>query len=312
MDTDPNSEVSALLDALDVPTEQDATADTGSEAEGQEDSQAASAADEQQQDEASDDANDEGQEEQASQVIEFDGKQWELPPGTPPEIAEGVKKMADDLKADYTRKRQAAAEEEKAVKETAKTLQELSHIAQATHAKSAQILVLSQQLQQLEQVDLSTLADSDPAQAIRVQSAITRLQRELQGEQMGLQQLAAQERQKLQAEKQRRQAEMVAKAPEVIPGFNEKVNQELLQTVTECGFSAQEVAELADVRMLKLINLARLGLQFQKQAKPAAMKKVAEAPRVVKPQAPLPRRENQSALDRLQKTGRAEHLVNFL
>ena len=42
------------------------------------------------------------------------------------------------------------------------------------------------------------------------------------------------------------------------------------------------------------------------------MKKAADAPKVIKPQAPAPRKQNQSALDRLKKTGRASELVNFL
>jgi hypothetical protein len=51
--------------------------------------------------------------------------------------------------------------------------------------------------------------------------------------------------------------------------------------------------------------------QLQAQ-KPQAMKKVAEAPRSIKPQAPAPKRENQSAAERLKKTGRASELINFL
>jgi hypothetical protein len=46
--------------------------------------------------------------------------------------------------------------------------------------------------------------------------------------------------------------------------------------------------------------------------KPEAMKKVAEAPKVIKPQAPAPRRENKSAAERLRSTGRPSELINFL
>ncbi len=102
MDTDPNPEVSALLSALDDSPVNEAT-ETG-EAESTEELETGSADESAQVDEASED-----QEPAAALVVEFYGKKWELPQGTPPELAEGVKKMADDLKADYTRKTQSSA-----------------------------------------------------------------------------------------------------------------------------------------------------------------------------------------------------------
>jgi hypothetical protein len=39
---------------------------------------------------------------------------------------------------------------------------------------------------------------------------------------------------------------------------------------------------------------------------------VAEAPKVIRPAAPQPKKPNQSALERLKKTGRPSELVNFL
>lgn len=303
MDTDPNPEVSSLLEALDDSPVVEATDEVG-EVEAQDEGQDTSA-DEQHQDEASEDEN------PAPLVVEFDGKKWELPPGTPPDVADGVKKMADELKADYTQKRQRDAEEAKQVKETAKTLQELAHIAAVTQQKAVELSIVQRQIAQIEAVDWNALAESDPHQAIKLQAQYQQLQRSMQQGQAELQQLSAAERQKLQADKDRRRSELLKAAPELIPGFNAKVNQELLEAVSHCGFAAEEVADLADPRMLKLINLARIGLQVQQSA-PKALKKVAEAPKVMKPQAPAPKRENQSAADRLKKTGRATELINFL
>ena len=168
MDTDPDSEVSSLLAALDdSPTVEDT--DELGELEAQDDDQEASA-DEQQQDEASEDEN------PAPLVVEFDGKKWEFPQGTPPEVADGVKKMADELKADYTQKRQRDAEEAKQVKETAKTLQELAHIAQATQTKAVELTIVQRQIAQIEAVDWNALVESDPQQAIKLQAQYTQLQ----------------------------------------------------------------------------------------------------------------------------------------
>lgn len=304
MDTDPNSEVSSLLAALDdSPAVEDTDAEVG-ESEAQDEGQEASA-DEQQQDEASED------ESPAALVVEFDGKKWELPQGTPPEVAEGVKKMADELKADYTRKSQARAEEERRVKQTAQTLQELQQIAAATQQKTVELTLVQRHIAQIEGVDWNALTETNPQQAIRLQAEYTRLQSALNKGTAEIQQLAAIERQRIDAEKQRRKAELLAKAPELIPGFNEKVNQELLEAVTYCGFSSEEAADISEPRLLKLINLARIGLQLQKST-PKTLKKVADAPKAIRPQAPAPKRENQSAVERLKKTGRATELINFL
>ena len=313
MDTDPNSEVSALLDALDDSTELEVTANEGSEAQGQEDEQNTSAAQEQQTEEASDDENAVDQEEQASTVIEFDGKQWELPPGTPPEVAAGVKKMADDLKADYTRKRQAAAEEEKQVKQHAQNLSELRQIMAATEEARSQRNLVQWQISQIESEDWATLANQDPARAAGLQQQHQKLTRALQQLDGHMQQLTQAEQQRMAQGRQLAESEVEKAVADLIPGFNERINQQLLEAAMHCGFTAEEAATAArtSLPVLKLINLARIGLEFQK-AKPAALKKVAEAPRVVKPQAPPARRENQSAFDRLKKTGRAEELVNFL
>jgi hypothetical protein len=303
MDTDPNPEVSALLSALDDSPKPEAT-DTG-EAESTGELEAGSA-EESAQDEASDD------QEQGPVKVEFDGKTWELPPGTPPELAAGVKKMADDLKADYTRKTQSIAEMRRQTEETAKATQQQAELIAVSATKVVELREVQRQIEQIEAIDFNALADQDPQQAIRLQAAHTRLiqsreakQREVFETQQQAQALTAQQR-------QRQKAELLAAAPELIPGFNEQINNELLQVVLHCGFTAEMAQDIGSKELLKLINLARLGWKFEQQAKPTAMKKVAEAPKVIKPQAPMPKRENKSAADRLRTTGRASELINFL
>lgn len=304
MDTDPNPEVSALLSALDETPKNEGTGEAGEpdvlEAEQQDSAEEA-------QPEATEDEN----EAPASLVVEFDGKQWEFPSGTPPEIAEGVKKVADELKADYTRKRQVAAEEEKQVRAQAQQLQESQQIAAATFEKSVELSLLARQIQQIESIDWSTLASTDPGRASELQMAHVKLTRQAQTLQAQLQQLAEHERQKLQMSKREAAQKLNDAAKDLIPGFNDKINNELLQTILHCGFRPEEAADITRPELLKLINYARMGLALEKN-QPKAMKKAADAPKVIKPSAPAPRKENQSALDRLKKTGRASELVNFL
>ena len=195
MDTDPNPEVSALLSALDETPKDDDTGETG-ESENLEADEQDSA--EEAQPEAPEDEN----ESPAKLVLEFDGKQWELPPGTPPEIAEGVKKVADELKADYTRKRQVAAEQEKTIRQHAEALQESQQIAAATFEKSLELSLINRQIQQIESIDWQALANEDPSRASVLQMEHTKLMRQAQALQGQVQQMAMYERQKLQTTKQ--------------------------------------------------------------------------------------------------------------
>lgn len=302
MDTDPETEVSALLSALDDAPVTEAT-ETG-EAEVQETQAQGSA--EEAQEEGTKDEND-----AAPLVVEFDGKKWELPPGTPPELAEGVKKMADDLKADYTRKSQARAEEERRVRQEAEQLAEIRQIVAVTHEKQVELSIMQRQMQQIETVDFQTLAQTNPQQAIALQAQYTRLQAAISRTSAEIQGLAGHERARIEQDKAAKKDALLREASNLIPGYNEQINKELLEAVVDCGYSPEEVAGITDPRLLKLINLARIGRQVQQSAS-KGLKKAADPPKAIKPQAPQPKKENKSALDRLKTTGRASELINFL
>lgn len=304
MDTDPNPEVSALLSALDDSPMPEAT-ETG-EAESTGELEAGSAEESAQVDEASED-----QEQAAPLVVEFDGKKWELPPGTPPELADGVKKMADDLKADYTRKTQSIAEMRRQAEETAKATQQQAELIAASATKVVELREVLRQIEQIEAIDFNALADQDPQQAIRLQAAHTRLlaqkeakQREVFESQQQAQALTAQERQRALANA----AEELKKA---LPDFTPQMAQAIRENTKAYGFTDAELENVTDHRLVLALRDAMAWRQLQAK-KPEAMKKVAEAPRVIKPQAPAPKRENQSALERLRKTGRASELINLL
>lgn len=304
MDTDPSPEVSALLSALDDSPMPEAT-ETG-EAESTGELEAGSADESAQVEEASED-----QEQAAPLVVEFDGKKWELPPGTPPELADGVKKMADDLKADYTRKTQSIAEMRRQAEETAKATQQQAELIAVSATKVVELREVQRQIEQIEAIDFNTLADQDPQQAIRLQAAHTRLiqqreakQREVFESQQQAQALTAHERQRALANA----AEELKKA---LPDFTPQMAQAIRENTKAYGFTDAELENVTDHRLVLALRDAMAWRQLQAK-KPEAMKKVAEAPRVIKPQAPAPKRENQSALERLRKTGRASELINLL
>lgn len=304
MDTDPNPEVSALLSALDDSPQPEAT-DNG-EAESSEELEAGSAEESAQVDEASDD-----QEQVAPPVIEFDGKKWELPKGTPPELAEGVKKMADELKADYTRKTQSVAELNRQAQETAKAAQQQAELVAASATKVVELREVLRQIEQIEAIDFNALADQDPQQAIRLQAAHTRLiqqkeakQREVFESQQQAQALTAQER-------QRALSNAAQELKKALPDFTPQMAQAIRENTKAYGFTDAELENVTDHRLVLALRDAMAWRELQAK-KPEAMKKVAEAPKVIKPQAPAPKRENKSAAERLRNTGRASELINFL
>jgi hypothetical protein len=98
-----------------------------------------------------------------------------------------------------------------------------------------------------------------------------------------------------------------------IPGFNLEKEAPRLRDAAQkrYGYSPEELAEISDGRFTLMLHDALKWRELQ-TAKPQALKKVADAPKVIKPAAPQPKRENQAALERLRKTGRAENLVDFL
>jgi hypothetical protein len=303
MDTDPNPEVSALLSALDDSPPQEAT-DTG-EAEGAEELETGSADDESAQDEASDDA------EPTPLKVEFDGKTWELPPGTPPELAQGVKKMADELKADYTRKTQSVAEMTRHAEERSKAVQQQAELVAVTSTKVVELREVQRQIEQIEAIDFNALADQDPQQAIRLQAAHTRLLQQREAKQREFFETKQQAEALTAQQRQRALEQAAAELKKAVPDFTPKMAQAIRENTRAYGFSDAELENVTDHRLVLALKDAMSWRQLQAQ-KPQAMKKVAEAPRSIKPQAPAPKRENQSAAERLKKTGRASELINFL
>jgi hypothetical protein len=275
------------------------------EAESTEELEAGSADDSAQVDEASDD------QEPGPIKVEFDGKTWELPKGTPPELAEGVKKMADDLKADYTRKTQSIAEMRRQTEETAKATQQQAELIAVSATKVVELREVQRQIEQIEAIDFNALADQDPQQAIRLQAAHTRLIQQREGKQREVFETQQQAQALTAHERQRALAQAAEELKKAVPDFTPSMAQAIRENTKAYGFTDAELENVTDHRLVLALKDAMAWRQLQAK-KPEAMKKVAEAPKVIKPQAPAPRKENQSAAERLKKTGRASELINFL
>lgn len=213
--------------------------------------------------------------------------------------------------ADYTRKTQAVAAQEKQRQE-----QYFNAIQQTTQQAQQQLGALRQVVIATAAPELKELtpelAFTDPARYVQLQAKHQQLQHVLA-------QIDAQDgelKQQREATERQQREQSVRNSLDYlsreIPGFNlEKEAPKLMESGKRYGFSEQELANVIDGRMLHVLYEAAQWRQLQAQ-KPKALQKVAEAPKVIKPAAPQPKKPNQSALERLKKTGRPSELVNFL
>lgn len=191
--------------------------------------------------------------------IEFAGKSWELPEGTPPQLAAQIQELGANLVADYTRKTQESAQERQQ--------------AQAAQQQTAQ---LAQQLQQAQTVLAQfyqaaigqppslELAQSDP-QAYLVQRGLheQRLQAfqrlTQQGQELAQQQhhMSAQQLAQVQA---REEAELIRHLPELkSPQKRAEFARAAVEVGQRYGYSAEEVASVMDHRAVRMLaDLAKL------------------------------------------------------
>lgn len=247
-----------------------------------------------------------------SEQIEFDGKTLEIPKGTPPELVIGVTKLANDLKADYTRKTQEVAESRKSIEQRSEAIQQQEALLSANFSKAVEYKALQDRLNQFEQIDWQALADSDPGQATKLNLAFQQLQHqagklygELRQGHEQQQQLTAHQRQLLIEQGQR-------ELQKRIPKWGAEVAKSITEKAQNYGFTADELSRQIDPRFVHVLHDA---MQWQKlqEEKPKALQKVANAPKVLKPAASAPQKTtNQAAADRLKKFGRIEDLAKLL
>jgi hypothetical protein len=298
MDTDPQGSdpFEDLMGSLDE-TPEEVTADSGE-------------AEPETTDEAQQETEDAAQEPEVEEV-EFDGKKLAIPKGTPPELVESVKALANDLKADYTRKTQEVAEQRKTITARSEAIQQQESLMSANFSKAVEFKALQDKMSQFEQIDWQALADQDPAQATKLNLAYQGLQRqagslhrELQAAEAQRQQLIAQQQQALIQQGQR---ELTKR----IPKWSGELAQKVSEHALGYGFSADELNRVTDPRLVQALHDAMQWKKLQTE-KPAAMQKVAAAPKVLKPGNAVPRTQNQAAFDRLKKSGRIEDLARLL
>lgn len=210
-------------------------------------------------DEESDDERDEAtaeedDDEPATKVVKLDGKEIEIPKGTPRALVETVSKLAEDLKADYTRKTQEAALAKQTAAERTKAGEELLaqvQRAQQTVLRMAQQMIGEPPSLELAQTDIQSYTIQKALYEQRVQQ-LQALNQESGGLTQAQQQRAAAEREQALAEEARR---MVAVMPALAkPETRERFLLSAVDAASKSGFSREDVAAVSDHRMLHLLG----------------------------------------------------------
>jgi len=215
------------------------------------------------------------------------------------------------LGTDYTQKTQSLAEQRKALEAERQAVEQ----AKSLRDQYAERLQAIQQVlaEQSKGENLEALKESDPiGYAVRV-AELQQRREQLAAVQAEQQRIAYQQ----QSEHQQRLASIVAeeqqKLAQAIPEFadpqkGETVRGEIRTYAKQLGFTDQELAQVYDSRAVLTLWKAA---QYDKllSQKPGVQKKVAEAPKVLKPGTSRPvNTEEQSIRDQrkvLKKTGKA-------
>lgn len=205
-----------------------------------------------------------------TEEVEKDGTKYRIPKAL---------KDAFLMQADYTRKTQETAEIRKAAEaERGRYLQ-----ANAEHVQAlAGVHSLDQQLQQFQQLDWQKLSDEDPAYAQKLWIQYAQLKdtrQQLAGQVQQMEQQRAVDAQRFAAKQLEEGRAALARE---IPNWSPEVAQQIHAfAAKEFGFQPQELQQVTDYRVVKMLHTAMVGAQLIKKQQDSASSKPQPAARPV-------------------------------
>jgi hypothetical protein len=228
------------------------------------------------------------------------------------------------LQADYTRKTQeVSSQKQKLDLQYSQALQEQQSQA-VERINQLQELVLAQAAPELNGVDWVTLSVQDPAKFVQLQAR----QQQVQQTWQALEQQKAQHQQAKEQALGKAVSEVLKASDELlsreIPNLDGQKTSKLLDDIhRSVGWTRNDIQVAAKAlasagmhpgTLGQVLLLAHKAIQFDElqKSKPAALKKVADAPKIIKPSAPQPKQTNRAAVQRLKETGRLEDLARLL
>jgi hypothetical protein len=219
--------------------------------------------------------------------------------------------------ADYQKKTQSLAEQRKAVEADRVKIEEAAKTRE-TYAQRLQ--VIEQLLQQQNQgEDLSALKTEDPiAYAVAMAERVER-EKQLQAVQMERQRVQQEQMTHQQALLQKHIQQEQQKLVEAIPEFKDDVKGEIIRRdirsyAKSIGFTDQELSQVYDSRAVQTLYKA---MQYEKLManKGATTKKVATAPKTIRPGTSNPQSSENEAIKKerakLRQTGNKKDAVRL-
>jgi uncharacterized membrane protein len=186
------------------------------------------------------------------------------------------------MQADYQRK---TAELARARETLTAEVQKMVEPERQSYAQNLQLLhqtVLGLVAPELQNTNWEQLAVENPSEYVKLSAKAQKFQQTLQFIQGQQQQAQAQAFQQA-AEHSKK---MLADPMQGIPNWGNELYQSLLRYGTDSGFAPEEVANVVDYRMIKVLWKAQKYDELQ-AAKPNVEKKVTVVPKVLKPGAPV-------------------------
>lgn len=208
-----------------------------------------------------DDGQAQSQQDDDTEEVEHDGKKFRIPKEL---------KSALMMQADYTRKTQELAEQRR----TAEA--ERTRFAQANqeHIQGvARLVAMDEQIEAFNKVDWKTLSDNDPVQAQQAWMQFSQLKDARQQMAVQLQQQEQQRALEMQQVTAKQIEESQAVLARDIKGWSPQMAQQLTQfAAKEYGFQPQELAQVYDPRVVKLLHSAWMGSELMKKQMAATQK----------------------------------------
>lgn len=162
-------------------------------------------------------------------------------------------------------------------------------------------------------LNLSKLAEEDPAQYVKMTNRVNQVQTVLKAIQDEQAKVIAQQQEEHKSTLQKQVAEAREVLLRDIPTWSDELYEDTLKTTMNAyGFKPEEVNAVVDPRIVKLMHDAA---QFQKLkgTKSLVDKKVTQAPKVVKPGTASEKVDpSAQARQALKKSGKTEDFVAFL
>ena len=215
------------------------------------------------------------------------------------ELREGFMRQKD-----YQRKTAEVARQREEVGEKVRQGIESERTQYLQNLQLLQATLIETTAPELKNVDWNALAQSDAFEYVRLQNRAQQIQQAIGSVQAKIKEVTDKHSTEQATLTKQRAAKARETLQERIPNWNDQLYQNIMKSGEAYGFKSEEVGAWLDPRSIEVLHDA---MQYRQMKQPAATKKVAVAPKVLKPGSTNAQGQNQQrnaeAFTRLQKSG---------